>query len=230
VNKIAQNVYLEIGSGEAIESENLVEFHLLYSGQLHSAGKPSEKHAIRKMLHTQLRHLWSIHPNLSEMALGRGMILQPFTGTGPLKACPEHVEAGLKVMGGNFQRNGFNFLPLVTEDLCLRCSLEILFLRREEKNYILQDGDIDGRIKTLFDALRITDKKDELPPGAAPEGDEDPFFCLLENDSLISEVHVKTGPLLMLPSAALIDKHDVYLQITVRLNTTRPVAHSWVFE
>jgi hypothetical protein len=148
----------------------------------------------------------------------------------PALSVDDAVQKGLMEQATNWNRNGFNFLPLVTEDLCLRCSLDILFLRREEKDFILQGGDIDGRLKTLFDSLRMTDKQDELPPRAAPEQDENPFFCLLQDDKLISEVHVTTGPLLMLPGEKVINKHDVYLQIAVKLNATRRVRDAWVFD
>jgi hypothetical protein len=208
-----------------------VEFHLLYSGPLHSGGSEAsrkEKHVIRKIFHTQLRYLWATHPNLRERAEGEGSISITRKDADELPR-EELFQRGVQEIGRNWNRNGFNFLPLVTESLCVRCSLDILFLRREHKNFILQDGDIDGRLKTLFDSLRMTRDRQELPPGALPEQNEDPFFCLLEDDSLISEVHIKTGPLLMLPGSAAIDKHDVYLEISVRLNQTRPVAYNWVF-
>ncbi len=222
---------MEIRTGEPIESENLMEFHLLYSGPLHSGGSEvsrKEKHAIRKVFHVQLRHLWATHANLRERAETEGAIgiTQKDADERPRE---ELFQRGLQHIGSNWNRNGFNFLPLVTEALSVRCSLDILFLRREHKNFILQDGDIDGRLKTLFDSLRMTREKQELPMGAKPEEDEDPFFCLLQDDSLISEVHIKTGPLLMLPGSAVIDKHDVYLEISVRLNPTRPAAYNWVF-
>lgn len=236
--QVGPNEYIEIGAGEPLLKENLVDFDLLYSGQLHSAGRRSEKHQIRKVFHAQLRRLWDSHPNLKQLCEFTGnrafenrfrnieSVLNP-----PPEQSGEKMRAlGLHHLSENWNRNGFRFLPLVTGQLCLRCSLEILFLRREERNYILQSGDIDGRIKTLFDALRIINTGEELPPGAAPEADEDPFFCLLEDDNLISEVHIKTGQLLMLPESKVADKHDVYLQISVRLNTTRPVRDAWPFD
>jgi hypothetical protein len=216
-----------------------VEFHLLYSGPLHSAGDRQEKHTIRKVFHSQLRQLWWTHPNLKERAVHRGALARAKEiSDDPRYATEipadfsddEAFQKGLNDFGDNWNRNGFSFLPLVTEALCLRCSLDILFLRREEKNYILQGGDIDGRLKTLFDSLRMIGEGHELPPGAAPEPDETPFFCLLEDDKLISEVHVKTGPLLMLPGTKIVGKHDVYLQIAVRLNATQRVHDAWVFD
>ncbi len=228
-------IYVEVGSGEPIERENLVEFHLLYSGPLHSSGSSNprkEKHSIRKVFHSQLQHLWSIHPNLKERAEGVGGALGFTPGSGLVAQFtpPDAFQKGIQEMGKNWARNGFTFLPLVTENLCLRCSLDILFLRRDERNFVLQGGDIDGRIKILFDALRVPKTLEELPSNAVPETNENPLFCLLEDDSLISEVHIRTGPLLMLPGTTVPDKHEVYLEIAVRLNTTRRVAHSYVYE
>jgi integrase len=75
-------------------------------------------------------------------------------------------------------------VPLVTADMGLRCSLDILLLRPEEDRFIFNAGDIDGQIKTLFDALRMP--KDLKETGeVGPQQDETPFFCLLEDDKLI---------------------------------------------
>jgi hypothetical protein len=223
-NPVAQ--YIEVGSGVPIEdSDNLVEFHLLYSGPLHSAGHAlarKEKHSIRQAFHSQLKHLWATNPNLRRRAEveGRHAYAAEIHGNAaaPQVSPEEAIAKGLHAMAAEWSRNGFNFLPLVTRILALRCSLEILFLRVEEKNYVLQGGDIDGRLKILFDAMRMTDNAGELPTGAAPGPDENPFYCLLENDDLISEVRVNTDQLLLLPGSAVRDKHDVYLQITVKLN------------
>jgi hypothetical protein len=221
--------------------ENLVEFHLLYSRPLHSGrhhGPRQEKHAIRKVFHSQLRRLWDTHPNLRKLAEREGReayaveIATPaFLAKHPTPPTLRDnlaVQMGLKRLGAKWSRGGFNFLPLVTTELCLRCSLDILFLRAEEKNYILQGGDIDGRLKTLFDALRIADRN-ELPPRVSPDANEDPFFCLLQDDTLISEVRVNTDQLLRLPEPKTVDQHDVYLQITVRLGTTQNTGYSWVY-
>jgi hypothetical protein len=224
--------HMEIGTGVPIEKENLLEFHLLYSGPLHSAGyeyQRKEKHDIRKVFHSQLRHLWETNPNLRERAVGRGEALRP-SGIKPEQLENQDFQNGAFSMAQNWNQYGFCFLPLVTKKVCLRCSLDILFLRAEERNYVLQGGDIDGRIKILFDALRIAREASELPPGAKPDLDENPLFCLLENDELISQVNINTDRLLNLPEKKVIDKSDVYLQITVRLNPTVVAADSWVFE
>jgi hypothetical protein len=230
--------YVEIGSGGLIEKENLVEFHLLYSGPLHSAGyeqQRKEKHAIRKVFHSQLRYLWQSNRNLRRLAqmMGAGFYMQrgqPAIIPG-VRSEQDTIAFGLAETAKNWNRSGFNFMPLVTGDLCLRCSLDILFLRMEERNYVLQGGDIDGRLKILFDSLRMADNASELPAGVKPENDEEPFFCLLQNDDLISEVRVNADQLLLLPGTKERDKHDVYLQIAVSLNTTTKLTQTgWAFE
>src|SRR6266567_6989555 len=223
--------YVEIGSAGPPDKENLVEFHLLYSGPLHSAGKESprkEKHNSRKVFHSQLRHLWETHSNLRERVEGEGEIGMTREAAAALPP-GELFQRGARELGSKWNRGGFNFLPLVTRKLCLRCGLDILFLRAEDRNFVLQGGDIDGRLKILFDFLRMADVG-ELPAGATPEADEEPFFVLLQNDDLISEVRVNTDRLLNLPGVKTVDKHDVYLQITVRLNPTVNRADTWMFE
>lgn len=230
-------MYHETGNGEVVEGENLVEFHLLYSGPLHSGGSEhprKEKHIIRKVFHSQLRHLWETQPYLREMAVGMGGQVRA-TGVDPAQLSKESFEHGVQTMGKNWNRSNFNFLPLVTKNVCLRCRLDILFLRVEESPFVFTGsggnaGDIDARLKILFDAMRMIDNSSELPNGVRPEEGEDPFFVLLQDDKLISEVNINTDRLLKLPENRPLDKHDVYLQIRVRLNPTIKSSYSWVFE
>jgi hypothetical protein len=55
------------------------------------------------------------------------------------------------------------------------CSLSILFLRHEPQGGIIQSGDLDNRINTLFDALRIPDEL-QIPDDIALEDQPNPFF------------------------------------------------------
>lgn len=80
---------------------------------------------------------------------------------------------------------GFNFVPLVTQELDLICGLDILFLRPDRPGSIWK-GDIDNRIKTLLDALALPLPSDDYNL-RTPEADEQPFFCLLEEDKLITK-------------------------------------------
>jgi hypothetical protein len=70
-----------------------------------------------------------------------------------------------------------------------------------------------GRHFVLFDALRMPSNCDEVD--GKPEDDDDPFFCLLEDDRLITEVRVTTDRLLT-PLASGENRNDVRLIIHVR--------------
>ena len=75
--------------------------------------------------------------------------------------------------------------------------LSLTLLRPEPPgNLLTQGGDIDNRLKTLFDALTMPRHANALPVGAKPEEGEMPFFCLLEDDNLVTSVQVRTEQLL----------------------------------
>jgi len=90
-------------------------------------------------------------------------------------------------------------LPLINSYLKLVASLDILMLRREEPgSLILQGGDIDNRIKTLLDSLRVPKGINEIPNGDSPLDGEKPFFyCLLEDDALVTDLTIRTDRLLL---------------------------------
>lgn len=155
-----------------------MEFTLHYRGELKTNRGPKEKQALRRHFHAQLERLWQEIP-LNEMhAL---LEKEPTNGkTGIIQAV-----------------NGFNFAPLVTEKLNLIAELRITLLRPEPPGHIItQAGDIDNRLKTLFDALKVPAEPAAIPPDDQPREGEDPFYCLLEDDNLITKVQVETDRLL----------------------------------
>jgi hypothetical protein len=109
-------------------------------------------------------------------------------------------------------------LPLVIDKFALACSLDILFLRKDAPGSALDAGDIDNRIKTVIDALRPPKKPNEFigdeMKQIVPEDDQDPFYCLLEDDKQVSHFSVETDRLLDPPNA---DASNVRLIITVEL-------------
>ena len=63
----------------------------------------------------------------------------------------------------HFAQFGFRWSPLIDERYGLACALDILFLRRDEPgNVIKSGGDIDNRLKVLFDALRTPANQSEI--------------------------------------------------------------------
>lgn len=77
----------------------------------------------------------------------------------------------------------YNFVPLVTKELGLHCGIDIGFLRPEITGDVITSGDIDGRLKTIFGALKMPFNKEEVGGREKPDDDEKPFFCLLEGDN-----------------------------------------------
>ncbi len=210
-----------IGTGDVIERENLVEFRLLYQGILLPSGgsnrRAAEKHEIRIAFHPQLRRLWGLQKGLRQYAEQVAIKAAGLHPNNPHPRDASWVEEGLVVLGKNWNRNGFNFVPLVALPFALRCKLDILLLRPNESKYIFQQGDIDGHLKTLIDALRIPREAQEVGE-ATPAADENPFFCLLENDNLISEVHVVTDQLLVLPNEREVKANDAFVTIHIQIN------------
>lgn len=214
-----------------------MQFRLLYSGQLLGASRAdtraSIKHKIRLELHPQLKRLWATNNSLIEMAKFRAQNwaeAHPGAARRELRPDLSEIEAehwldeelamlGLRWIADKWERAGRGYIPLVTAEMCLRCSLDILFLRPEEPGMIVKSGDLDNRIKTLFDALRIPANLAEAGGEKGKEGDE-PIYCLLEDDQLISEVRIVTDHLLMLPHSREFNPNDVFLVVDVKLNPT----------
>ena len=53
-----------------------------------------------------------------------------------------------------FPLGSFYFVPLVTGAERVSCGIHVLMLRPESGAMLVNSGDIDNRLKTLFDALR----------------------------------------------------------------------------
>lgn len=200
-----------IGTGYPIEESDLMEFRLLFEGKLPSSGNASEKHSIRKSFHPQLRELWRKNPSLRQLSINKGN-----DGT-PVTSEDERFARGIQAIGRNWNRAGYNLVPLVTPEMALRCSLDIVLLRPENEHGIVRNGDIDNKLKTLFDALRIPESATETGGEKAGQ-DDDPLFVLLQDDGLISEVKVSTDQLLMLPNQRQVRSDDAHAIIHVRLN------------
>lgn len=176
------------------------EFHLYYSGPLRVSGRPVVKQEIRGALHPQLKEVWAYTP-----ALERETLLKDPEGEQPFSV--------IKRVGD------FRFTPLVCEELKLVAELTILLLRPLEGGAVIdKGGDIDNRLKTLFDALRYPTTAKELPPGDSPRDDEDPLFCLLDDDARIVDVRVIADRYLDAPSP-----DHVLLTMRVRTRQTQAI-------
>jgi hypothetical protein len=149
---------------------------------------------------------------------------------------PEDDDAGIQMGWGSvrhpdrisalteqFEHDGFQFVPVVTSALKVSCALNILYLRSGPAGRIIPQTDIDNRLKTLFDALRMPAQRQDLGDHLAPDDDETPFYCLVEDDSLITSVAIETD-LLLEQIAPESGPDDARLLIRV---TIRPRLPSW---
>ena len=118
---------------------------------------------------------------------------------------------------------GIDFVPLINSTLYLTASLSIdMLMPNPPGSSRLHAGDIDNKLKTLLDALRIPRVKIEIPKNYQPKEDEQPMFCLLEDDSLLTDISVSTRRWLE-PDVRL---SDVMLIINVSTTLTRLTAYN----
>lgn len=156
-----------------------MEFRLVYEGDLKPKGKAklSDIHRIRTAFHSQLKALWATDP------------LAHFQRWQKPRDRNDQVTA-LHQVGDR------KFITLVHESLSIRAHLDVLLLRAEQREgALIHHGDIDNRLKTLFDALRPP-MDTELRALSDEFGDFDPMFCLLQDDKLITKVSVEVDRLL----------------------------------
>lgn len=204
--------------------ETVLQFRLLYSGRLLGASKndtrASLKHQIRREFSPQLKRLWDTNQRLVFITHDNGRYwlekhpderLKGAMPDGEVRALLH--DSGLKHLAQTWERSGQKCVPLVTENMGVRCTLEILFLRPEEPGMLVKGGDLDNRIKTLFDALRLPKSLDEMNG----EIQDEPIYCLFEDDRLISEFRIVADHLLLLPRETEANPNDVFLVVDVKL-------------
>ncbi len=206
-----------------------MKFTLIYDDDLPAAGNntpavPASK--IRNKLHPQLLDLWQTHVVFRQLARTARTTKSGATwGSGQYNSpnLPDYNEPIRPVFEGQIDLcaaidvpNVGQFNPVIRKSLHLACALDILFLRHEQPfNLMKNGGDIDNRLKTLFDGLRMPDPKAEYK-GDLPAAN--PLCVLLEDDALISDVSIKSGMLLGDP---IKNKHLVRLTIDVTIKVLR---------
>jgi hypothetical protein len=179
-----------------------MQFRLTYDGRLPSHGKnnrgrhiPELKHEIRHQIHPQLAELWGRKP-LPLVRARYGERMQRTCGS-------------------------FTFLPLISDHLKLLCHLHILFLRNEKPGSLFSKpqneygGDLDNRLKLFLDALSVPREQGELKDILPQEG-ELPFYCLLDDDSLVTDLRVETDTLLGNEKTDKVDKVRLIVQVTIK--------------
>ncbi|MHC4559455.1 MAG: hypothetical protein ACYS80_19345 [Planctomycetota bacterium] len=172
-----------------------MDFYLKYDGPLKSNAGPKDKHDIREYFYSQMKRLWEIEP---------------------LKECKCDFLVSTNEQCVLKEVDGIIFAPLVSSALKFICQLDIVMLWPDEPGMLSKvGGDIDNRLKTLFDALQCPDIN-QIQPVKERFTNKQPFFCLLENDKLVTGVNVKTHTLLRGA-----DETDVSVLIHVMVKATK---------
>ena len=180
----------------------VVKFRLLFEGEIRPRRGASlqEIHAIRRRLHPQIKRLWH-HPPFSDAA-----------EEWLKELAPEGKETSYARITAVGERK---YAPLIAADMA--AELDITFLRQQPPGQLIgEGGDIDNRLKTLFDAFRMPTKSEVRDLGGETQGDEEPLHCLLKDDSLIHRVNVETDRLLKDASP-----HELVALIQVTVVVTR---------
>jgi hypothetical protein len=210
----------------------LMKFTLIYDGPLPAGKNKRALYAakIRNKLHPQLRDLWDHHVILRQLAR-TARTIPLYAGHGAYGGgrrifsspeLPEYDEPIHALLEGQIDLCAptdvpavGQFLPIVRKSLYLACAIDILFLRHEGPDHLLDGGDLDNRIKCFFDGLTVPNAEQAQ---AGEDAHAKPLCCLLENDRLISDFSIRTGRLLGKEEP---HQYDVRIQADVTVKVLR---------
>jgi hypothetical protein len=195
--------------------EELVAFPLIFRGRLKSCQAKGlcaeDKQFIRGKFHPQIRNQFlNLRPPLPELVKAGTNFDVYQKGKNNRAWCLHRV--------GNFL-----FRPLVIRDseVQLIAELDIQMLWRGQPGNIVRrtdkkfDGiDIDNRLKVLLDALAMPQENQvtELKPSP----DENPMYCLMQDDNMITKLSVSTARLTVPPDTEE-SKSPEYVEVTVNV-------------
>ena len=155
-----------------------MEFTLYYRGPLKANAGPGEKHTIRCEFSSQLQHLWN---------------LKGARRPGRLES---RVFPSLEMPGLTRQVGALRFAACVTEGNV--AEIDLTLLRPELPGSIVsRGGDLDNRLKTLLDSLRMPNESSQLPRDLQSGKSDDVIFCVLQDDRFITRLSVNAFQFLL---------------------------------
>jgi len=142
----------------------------------------TEAHKVRAALEPQLAYLWANDPRLKDV---NPSDIRSFKKSRRFLFDVRQQELGQTVtptatgLHGFHEVRGIRFVPLATRWRYLRCDLSMRIWRHEGDFHtgglLDQQGDLDGTLKALIDALRMPHTERELP--AAVKHSKPVFFA-----------------------------------------------------
>ena len=202
-----------------------MKFTLFYRGGLpactHRDPRAKEKHGLREYFEPQLALLWQEEPVLAKLLTGKPtMHAFRISREGKIQSPDDHNQMHEMVWIPDMHKvepKTTFYIPLVTRRNGLGCRLNVKFMRPGHPGGVTNAGDLDNRLKTLLDGLRMPHKRDEIK--GASQRTNHQFYCLLQDDSLITDLSVSTEQLLI-PEAK--SKGEVVLLIGVSIYVVKP--------
>lgn len=185
-----------------------------------------EKHEIRNQFHEQIKAHWDGHSLLKDIDPKKCQVVSK-SGTKQFD-----VQRPLKSQDGSeffwrYPLGGFNFVPLANHVHEFHCELSIKMYRVSAPgSFIFSGGDVDNRLKTLFDALRMPHEISQFPAEEPANPDEDSwpvFHCLLQDDDMITKLSIESVKLLMPVPPGNRPENYVELDIEVNLRPITPM-------
>ncbi len=185
-----------------------MRFPLSYEGPLPSSGNVGDRKPtrlpdiwnIRNTISPQIEKVFETHPAFFGES-SQSMALR--------HACKQPIRVSEK-----------EFYVIAQLDFKLKCELKITMLVNHSIATVVDNaGDLDNRLKTLLDALRMPQFPHEIK-GYMPN--IDPYCCLLQNDVLISALHIET----FRKTAAPVDAHHNHVRLNIDVHL---IPAGWVF-
>jgi hypothetical protein len=163
------------------------QFTLRFGGHVPSGargGKAEEKHNLRVHFSDQIHRKWQKIKALNQYLEMHMPIVEDHRSGRFCK--PSNGDELLPFFG--VKRSGLTIFPMISAHNALMCELSI-FMSVMEPRLLEPKGDLDNRVKFIFDALRMPHEDQEIPASACSGSDQ--LYCLLEDDSLIRKFSVE---------------------------------------
>ncbi|MEX0318639.1 MAG: hypothetical protein AB3N21_11845 [Ruegeria sp.] len=161
-----------------------MRLRLTYRGALKgNSRKKEDVWALREAFHPQLKRFWEAHQHLNSLKTHR--LLGPEKGKDPERLLLSEQFAEFYKVGH------IHFVPLATREMHLACEISVLLLVSPNSPHLLAKGDIDNRMKTMLDGLRMPQQRSELLSEHRNDQSGEPHYVLMEDDSQVSKLSVE---------------------------------------
>jgi hypothetical protein len=184
-----------------------MRFHLAFEGALPSSGNVNSEHPKS----SKLKAIWAIRDNVNLQLVHLVATHHAFSGRSGASRALMHALIPPIVVDGHA------FCAIARARFKVRCGLKIdLLVNHEPGSVITKAGDLDNRLKTLIDGLRVPAGRQEIKTFTSSEKlAADKYVCLLEDDVLITSLQIAMARNLAFPQNAGQDHVKANIVVTI---------------